>query len=112
MKKLFAVPTENGLLCAHFGHCEKFAIITTEENKIVEQNFITPPVHQPGVYPQFLANQGVSVIISGGMGYKAQELFAHNNIEVVIGVNSDSPQALVESYLKQELVSGENLCDH
>jgi len=112
MKKLFAVPTENGKLCEHFGRCEKFAIVETEDQKIIKEEFVTPPVHQPGVYPQFLAQQGVSVIISGGMGQKAQQLFVQNNIEVYMGINADSPQKLVEQYLNNQLESGDNLCDH
>ena len=69
-------------------------------------------MHEPGVYPQFLAEHGVSVIISGGMGQRAQQLFAQNKIEVCVGVNADTPQKLVEQYLKSELQTGQNLCDH
>jgi predicted Fe-Mo cluster-binding NifX family protein len=64
------------------------------------------------VYPQFLAEKGVSVIISGGMGQKAQQLFQQNNIEVCMGVNAESPSKLVEQYLNNQLQTGENLCDH
>lgn len=112
MKKLFAIPTENGKLCAHFGHCEKFAIVETEDKKVLKEEYLTPPGHQPGVYPQFLAQQGVSVIISGGMGMKAQQLFAQNNIEVCMGVDAESPKKLVEQYLNDQLKTGQNLCDH
>jgi predicted Fe-Mo cluster-binding NifX family protein len=112
MEKKFAIPTIDGKLCLHFGHCEKFAIIETKDQKIVNENYFTPPMHQPGAYPKFLADQGVSTIISGGMGRKAQDLFAQNNIEVCIGVNTDSPQQLVDQYLKDQLQTGQNLCDH
>lgn len=112
MTKLFAVPTEQGKLCAHFGHCEKFAIVEAENHEIIKEEYITPPVHQPGVYPAFLAEQGVSTIISGGMGQKARDLFAQNNIEVCIGVDSGSPTDLVDKYLKGQLQTGQNLCDH
>ena len=112
MKKLFAIPTENGQLCQHFGHCDKFAIVEINNNQFVKEEFVTPPVHQPGVYPKFLADMGVKTIISGGMGMKAQNLFAANGIEVCIGVNADSPKTLVEQYLKDELKTGENLCTH
>jgi len=112
MEKLFAIPTENGKLCAHFGHCEKFAVVKTKSNEILDVEFITPPVHQPGVYPKFLADNGVSVIISGGMGVKAQQLFAENNIEVSMGVSAESPKILVQRYLDGQLETGENLCDH
>ena len=112
MKKLFAIPTENGKLCAHFGHCEKFAIIETFENKITGEAYLTPPVHQPGVYPAFLAKHGIEVIISGGMGQKALDLFAQNNIEVCMGVDAAAPAQLVEKYLSDQLQTGQNLCDH
>jgi ATP-binding protein involved in chromosome partitioning len=112
MKRKFAIPTLNEQLTAHFGHCEKFAIVEVEDEKVIKEEFVTPPVHQPGVYPKFLADQGVQVIIAGGMGQKAQDLFAQNNIEVHMGVNNGSPKALVEDYLSNQLKTGQNLCDH
>lgn len=107
-----AIPTLNDELTSHFGHCEKFAVISIENNKIIESEFITPPVHQPGVYPRFLADLGVNVIIAGGMGQKAQDLFAQNNIEVCMGVSSASPTDLAMKYLNNELETGENQCTH
>ncbi len=112
MKKLFAIPTIDKKLCAHFGHCESFAIVETEDDQINKVDYIIPPVHQPGTYPRFLAERGVSTIISGGMGIKAQDLFRQNNIEVYIGIDSESPEFLIEQYLKNQLQSGQNLCDH
>lgn len=112
MKKLFAVPTIDGKLCAHFGHCDQFAVIETENQKITNIDYVKPPVHQPGTYPRFLAEKGVSTIISGGMGMKAQEIFNQNNIEVFIGINTEAPMVLVEQYLSDQLVNGDNLCDH
>ncbi|MEE4214391.1 MAG: NifB/NifX family molybdenum-iron cluster-binding protein [Bacteroidales bacterium] len=108
----FAVPTLNNELTAHFGHCEKFAIIETDNSTIKKEESVTPPVHQPGVYPRFLANMGVDVIIAGGMGQKAQKLFAENNIQVCIGVAEGSPAELVQQYLDNKLTTGQNLCDH
>ncbi|MCA1756741.1 MAG: ATPase [Bacteroidales bacterium] len=108
----FAIPTNGGILTAHFGHCEKFAIVDVEDGEVVSSEMVTPPVHQPGVYPAFLAGEGVSVIIAGGMGQKAQDLFAQNNIKVCMGVDGGDPAGLVKAYLKNELVTGDNLCDH
>ena len=54
MKRKFAIPTLNEQLTAHFGHCEKFAIVEVENDKVINEEFVTPPVHQPGVYPKFL----------------------------------------------------------
>ena len=112
MKKTFAVPTIGKQLCAHFGHCEAFALVETENHKIVNVEYHTPPVHHPGSYPRFLADKGVSTIISGGMGIKALEIFARNNIEVFLGIDSDTPEDLVIHYLNGQLESSENRCDH
>ena len=108
----FAIPTLNRELTAHFGHCESFAIVNTENEKIISEEFLDPPVHQPGVYPRFLADHGVDVIIAGGMGQKAQDLFAQNNIQVFMGVQGGSPSELVGDYFKKQLQTGENLCSH
>jgi predicted Fe-Mo cluster-binding NifX family protein len=59
-----------------------------------------------------LKEKGVNLIIAGGMGSRAQELFAEKGIKVVVGVSSDAPENVVENYLKGVLSSGENICDH
>ena len=109
-----AIPTSNGVLCMHFGHCEKFTIIEAdpETKSIDSQETVTPPAHEPGVLPKWLAGLHVNMIIAGGMGQRAQQLFTQNQIEVVIGAPSEQPEKIVLSYLKGELVSGENICDH
>lgn len=111
-KMKFAIPTLYNELTAHFGHCEKFAIVEVENNEVISENYLEPPVHQPGVYPKFLADYGVHVIIAGGMGQKAQDLFAQNNIEVYMGVTDGTPKELVANYLNNQLQTGKNLCDH
>jgi len=107
-----AIPVYNQKLTAHFGHCQNFAVVNTSNNKIDNIEYLDPPVHQPGVYPKFLADQGVKVIIAGGMGQKAQDLFHQNNIEVIIGVHDGTPMDLAKQYLDGILTSGNNLCDH
>jgi predicted Fe-Mo cluster-binding NifX family protein len=62
--------------------------------------------------PQWLREQGADVIIAGGMGSRAQQLFGQNGIRVVVGAASDAPEVLVRQYLDDRLVTGTNLCDH
>jgi predicted Fe-Mo cluster-binding NifX family protein len=112
VKRKFAVPTVGQVLTPHFGHCDQFAIIDTEDDHITHVDFVEPPAHQPGVYPAFLAGKGVHVIISGGMGHRARDLFNQHNIEVCVGVLNGSPRELVGQYLNEQLQTGENLCDH
>ena len=108
----FAIPTLNNEITAHFGHCDKFAIVETTDNVITNEEIVSPPVHQPGSYPKFLAEKGVDVIIAGGMGQKAQVLFTQNNIKVHLGVISGTAKKLVEDHINNQLKTGGNLCDH
>jgi len=109
----FAVPTNEGKLCQHFGHCEAFALIDTDQNgNIVNETYITPPPHEPGLLPPWLSGQGVNCIIAGGMGSRAQQLFAEQGVSVVTGALGEIPREVVENYLKGTLLTGVNTCDH
>ncbi|MDD2229329.1 MAG: NifB/NifX family molybdenum-iron cluster-binding protein [Candidatus Cloacimonetes bacterium] len=112
MDKKIAIPTTSNVLSAHFGHCEKFAIYNVVDSKIVKEEMITPPPHEPGSHPKFLRELGCETIIAGGMGSRAQDLFTENNIEVFIGVPDIPLTELVQKYIDSELKSGNNLCDH
>ena len=110
----YAVPVSNGVLAQHFGHCEYFAIFDVDEKskEITGKNLLAPPEHQPGVLPEWLARQGVGVVIAGGMGSRAQELFHQKNIQVIIGSTESDPEKAVSSLLSGKLVVGDNVCDH
>ena len=56
MKKKIAVPIENGKLCSHFGHCEYFYVATVNDGKIELEQDITPPAHEPGLYPKWVGD--------------------------------------------------------
>lgn len=104
-----AVASDNGLATEHFGHCKEFMIFDMEKNHIVKSETISNPGHKPGFLPNFLADLGVNVIISGGMGGGAVDIFNERNVEVVVGVSEDAKTA-VESYLKGSLKSTGSVC--
>ena len=110
----FAIPMVNGRLCAHFGHCDRFALIDADLNSkmILGKKEVEAPEHQPGLLPRWLADRGANIVVAGGMGPRAQDLFTESGIEVVIGAPADEPEALVEAYLMGTLQAGENICDH
>lgn len=113
MEKIkFAVPISGGKLSTHFGHCDQFALIETEGGKIRGTSMHTPPPHEPGVLPRWLHELGANIIIAGGMGSRAQDLFNQNGIRVITGAPMDSPESLVNQYLSDALLTGENVCDH
>jgi len=111
-KIIFAIPLAEGKLCSHFGHCEQFALIEAENGKIRGKMTHTPPPHEPGVLPKWLHDLGAQVIIAGGMGSRAQQLFVESGIKVITGAPMDPPESLVNQYLADILVTGENVCDH
>lgn len=110
--KVLVVPVSGGKLSAHFGHCEQFAFMETQNHKIAGTDMRTPPAHEPGVLPQWLYDQGADVVIVGGMGERAQGLLREKGIEVIIGAPMDPPESLANQYLSNTLVSGANVCDH
>jgi predicted Fe-Mo cluster-binding NifX family protein len=107
-----AIPLARGELSSHFGHCEAFAIYTTDGGQIIEEKIVDPPVHEPGSHPAFLKELGCNVVISGGMGFKAQDLMCQNGIKVVVGVPPLPLRELVNQYMQGKLESGDNRCDH
>ncbi len=109
-----AIPTADGKLTMHFGHCEKFTMLDVdpETKTITGTTELDPPPHEPGILPRWLAEQSTDLIIAGGMGQRAQDLFEAQNIGVITGAPPLSPEQLVEAYLAQALTTGSNACDH
>ena len=111
---VIAVPVTEGRLCMHFGHCEQFALldVDTADKKILSSRQIDPPPHQPGILPRWLHDQGVNLVVTGGVGRRAQNIFAEHGIEVIVGAPAKPPESIVRRYLDGTLQSGENICDH
>ncbi len=109
-----AVPIDNGCVSAHFGHCTEFALYEVDESgKTTEAKTTLPaPPHEPGLLPRWLHEQGANVIIAGGMGRRAQDLFTQHGIRVVIGAPPDAADAVVAGFLDGTLQAGANPCDH
>jgi len=110
----YAIPVSGGVVSPHFGHCEYFALFDVDEDRkeIVRKELVPSPGHQPGLLPEWLAEQGVSLVIASGMGSRAQSLFQQNHIGVITGIMESDPEKAVLSYLEGVLATGVNTCDH
>ena len=110
----YALPVSGGALCAHFGHCEQFAMIDVDEEKkeIIRKELVPAPPHQPGLLPPWLARQGVNCVIAGGMGMNARNLFTDHGIQVIVGAEESDPDKAVLSHINGKLATGNNFCDH
>ena len=110
----FAIPLAEGKLAIHFGHCASFALIDVDQatKTIQQRGDVEAPPHEPGLLPPWLAERGANVIIAGGMGGRARDLFTAQNIEVIVGAPADTPERIVTGWLAGTLEVGGNACDH
>lgn len=104
-----AVSTEGKNVSGHFGFCEGFTIYEVEDGKVLNKNFVSNPGHKPGFLPVFLKELNVNVIVAGGMGETAQNLFNEKGIEVIVGVQGLCDD-IVQKYLNGELKSTGSVC--
>lgn len=109
-----AVPTVNGKLCVHFGHCDQFALVDVDPESATVSGVtrLAPPEHEPGVLPRWLKEQGAQQVIAGGMGQRAQDLFKENGIDVIVGASDGEPEQIVRAHLAGNLSVAQNVCDH
>ena len=112
MNKCIAIPMENGVLCAHFGHCQQFAIVEVKDDVITDIKEVTPPEHEPGLYPRWVATFGVTDVIGGGMGQKAINLFNEQKINAFVGAPIKSAIELVNDFIADKLNLTANYCNH
>lgn len=104
-----AVPADNGQVATHFGHCVEFILIDVVDERIGETKTVANPGHRPGFLPRFLAEQGVTVLIAGGIGSSAVGIFQELGIEVCLGAQG-KVEEVVEQYLAGELQSSGSAC--
>jgi predicted Fe-Mo cluster-binding NifX family protein len=93
MDTLIAVPSEHpgGLdaqVGAHFGHCEVYTLASVEGGEIKNVQIIPNIPHEQGgcMGPvNYLAQQGVKILIAGGMGLRPLLGFNQVGIDVYYG---------------------------
>lgn len=110
-----ALPTSQGTIDAHFGHCAEFTIFTVEDgSKIVREERLTPPAGcgcKSSIIPQ-LAERGVTAMLAGNMGGGAVSMLKQHGIEVYRGLGGPARTA-AEAWLRGEVLdSGEECASH
>jgi predicted Fe-Mo cluster-binding NifX family protein len=110
-----AIPLHQGKFSQHFGGAEEFALYTVDDatRAVTERRRDTPPEHGRGIYPMWLRQQGADVVLAGGMGPRAVDIFTQHGIDVVLGVEGEDPEIVVRGYLDGTLVATGQAChDH
>jgi len=102
-----------GQISQHFGRCPSYLIVDVEGNEVRKMDSINNPYfdnHIPGKVHQFIKEQGAHVMIAGGMGPRAIDMFTTFGIEVVTGAIGNTGNVL-QAYLRGE-ISGVEPCKH
>lgn len=107
-----AIPSRQGLLDEHFGHCEAFTILTLDETKkIVNEELLTPP---PGCgcksnIVSTLSEMGVKVLLAGNMGQGAVNKLEEAGIIVFRGANG-AVRTVAEEWIAGTLQTNNEIC--
>lgn len=106
------IPTSDGKLCGHFGHCDSFtfAEVNPETKEILN---IEERVPEEGIScgsASWISEQGANKVLAGGMGGRPLMVFAQNGVEVVAGCPELPVKEVLEKYLSNTLETGVNAC--
>lgn len=106
-----AIPTDSEKVSGHFGRCPEFTLAKIEDGEVKEKKKIDNPGHKPGYLPQFLNENQVDWLITGGIGRKAISMFENFGIEVTTGLEGEDTNKVLEQVSKGEIESGTNPCE-
>ena len=108
-----AVPTRDGVVDNHFGHCDHYTIFTINDGEIKMKEILPSP---PGCGCKqgivfVLRQKGVQVMLAGNIGEGAKNVLEAQRIEVVRGCSGDVDE-LVREYLSGNISDNGQACDH
>lgn len=110
-----AIPTSENRVDNHFGHCEMYTVITTDENQKIIKTEILPSPQGCGCKSDIASvfqQLGVTVMLAGGIGEGAINVLSSHGIQVIRGCSGDV-KSVAENYFKGSLVdSGESCSEH
>ena len=96
-----AVTYDNGNVFQHFGHTENFKVYEVEDGKVVSSEIIASNCSGHDALADFVAGEGVAVVLCGGIGEGAQNALSKAGIEVISGTEGNTDE-VVEAYLRGE----------
>lgn len=107
-----AVTYDSENIFQHFGHTAYFKLYEIADNAVVSTQVLPTGGSGHGALADFLAAQGVQILICGGIGGGAQLALANSGIRLYGGVRGNA-DAAVNALLAGELGYDPNVrCDH
>ncbi len=104
MSKKVAIPIDiYGHLEKSFGHSQWFALIDIRDSEVVFAANLEPPVHENGLFPNWLLEMGVTDVIANEIGKNAIQLLTNFGIHTYVGTPQLRISELVNKFIKGEL---------
>jgi predicted Fe-Mo cluster-binding NifX family protein len=105
-----AIAADGTYVSGHFGHCIGFVVYDYENGKVISRTFLENPGHQPGLLPKYLKEEGVNVVIAGGMGARAQQILQASGIQVIVGARGTCDDVF-NMFIEGKLESTGSICN-
>jgi len=108
-----AMPKNGEIINQHFGKSESFLIAEIKDGNITNKKEVSALElqHNHGGLSRLLLDEGVSLVITGGIGAGAYNALKENNLEVIRGVSGKIDEIL-GAYLKGDLEDKNVVCNH
>ena len=112
--KQIAIPTRDGMVDDHFGHCAYYTIFQIDdENKIQKSERLDSPqgCGCKSNIASVMQEMGITVMLAGNMGMGAFNKLAAHGISTVRGCHGNVNDVLT-AYLNGSLTDSAEVCDH
>ena len=107
-----AVTHENGMIFQHFGHTKQFKIYEVENGAFTKVQIVPTGESGHGALAALLKEQGVDVLICGGIGGGAQSALKDAGIELYGGVQGGADSAVAAFVAGRLEFNPDVKCDH
>jgi predicted Fe-Mo cluster-binding NifX family protein len=120
MQKIVAIPSMypgglDSMRAGHFGHCEVFTLVHTENGEVREVSIVENPPHVQGgcaAPVNLLSRSGAHAIIVGGIGMRPLMGFQQMGIDVYFGPEGETVGMVVDQLLqgRLQLIARDQVC--
>ena len=109
-----AIPTRDGMVDHHFGHCDHYTVVeVNDQNQVVSTSDLPSP-EGCGCKSNIayeMQSMGITIMLAGNIGLGAVNKLASCGIRVIKGCQGDVQQ-LVMDYLAGNVKDNPQVCDH
>lgn len=107
-----AIPSCEGNLWPHFGKAPQVTFVTVENGEVKETVVKDAPEHEHGAMPRFMAAEGCTDVICGGLGQGAVQMIEQLGMELHAGAPELPVEKVLAMYLDGTIEYGDSTCHH